>query len=556
MNRLIDILTFDPKHVITMAQANFWIFFAVIFFIYSLIHKRTRIRSAYLILVSLFFYYKTSGFFIGVLAFTTIYNYFLGLTIGRHRNEKPKAAQAWMVIGITINVIILCYFKYMYFFTDIYNSLVGANAQVFNVLGFVGNGFKDYGYFSVDSIIMPLGISFYTFKTIAYLVEVKKGEINPVKSFTDFSFFVTFFPSLVQGPIERGKDFIPQINAKLQITKEMFGIGTFLILKGLIKKMILADYIAVHFLNKVFEDPETYSGMTNIFALMGYSLQVYADFAGYTDMAVGVALLMGYKLRHNFNEPYKAVSCGDFWKRWHITLSSWLKDFIYIPLGGNRNGSYGSWIIVGLSLVFCIFAIDNHVVLSVLMGSFIFMFFLLIVYEPFRFHFNRNINLMLTMLIGGLWHGASWNFVIWGGLNGVGILVYKYWSKISPYEKINHWLVIGFKVLITWLFITYTRLYFRMPDIDSTLIWYDQVMYNMKFSWKSIEILWQYFQWPVIIILLGYAMHWTPTRAKNWLQGTFVQSPVWAKALAVITVAFVCYQTYSADFVAFIYMSF
>jgi D-alanyl-lipoteichoic acid acyltransferase DltB (MBOAT superfamily) len=556
MNRLIDLLTFDPKHVITMAQANFWILFAVVFFIYSLIYKRTRIRTAYLILVSLFFYYKSSGFFVGVLAFTTIYNYFIGLTVAKHRLNKPKAAQTWMVIGIVINVLILCYFKYMYFFTDIYNGLVGGNARVFDILAFTGNGFQQYGYFNVDSIIMPLGISFYTFKTIAYLVEVKKGEIEAVRSFSDFSFFVTFFPSLVQGPIMRGKDFIPQINAKLQVTKEQFGTGVYLFLKGMIKKMILADYIAVHFLNKVFEDPETYSGMTNIFALMGYSLQVYADFAGYTDMAIGVALLMGYKLSHNFNEPYKAVSVGDFWKRWHITLSSWLKDFIYIPLGGNRTGSIGSWIIVGLSLVFCMFAIDDHIVLSIIMGSFIFMFFLIIVYEPFRFHFNRNINLMLTMLIGGLWHGASWNFVIWGGLNGIGILVYKYWSKISPYEKVNHWLIIGFKIIVTWLFITYTRLYFRMPDLDSTMLWYGQVLNDLNLNFKAIGILWEYFQWPVIVILLGYALHWTPTKAKGWIQGTFIKSPIWVKGLAAVLITFICYQTYSADFVAFIYMSF
>ncbi|MEZ4938434.1 MAG: MBOAT family O-acyltransferase [Crocinitomicaceae bacterium] len=556
MNRLFDLINFDPKGMITMAQANFWIFFAVFFFIYTLIYKRTRMRSAYIILASLFFYYKSSGFFVGVLLFATLYNYFLGLKISRHVKEEPNKAKVWMVVGIVINVLILCYFKYMYFFTDIYNGLFDGDAHVFNFLAYAGNGFSDYGYFSVDKIIMPVGISFYTFKTIAYLVEVKKGEIAAVRSLTDFTFFVTFFPSLIQGPIMRGKDFIPQINAQLKLSKEEFGLAAYLFLKGLVKKMVLADFIAVHFLNKVFEDPGTYSGMTNIFALMGYSLQVYADFAGYTDMAIGVALLMGYKLKDNFNEPYKAVSCGDFWKRWHITLSSWLKDFIYIPLGGNRTGSWGSWIIVGLSLIFCMFAIENHIVLAVLMGSFIFMFFLLIVYEPFRFHFNRNINLMLTMLIGGLWHGASWNFVIWGGLNGIGILVYKYWSKISPYEKLTHWAVIGFKIMITWLFITYTRLYFRMPDIDSTLVWYDQVVNNLKFSWHSIEVLWEYFKWPASVILLGYALHWTPTKAKGWIQGRFIESPIWVKGLAAIIITFICYQSYSAEYVAFIYTSF
>lgn len=240
---------------------------------------------------------------------------------------------------------------------------------------------------------------------------------------------------------------MPQITRPTIVSKEDFNKGTFMILKGLIKKMIFADYIAMHFMDRVFDTPDMYSGFTNIMALIGYSLQIYGDFSGYTDIAIGLALLMGFQLPVNFNSPYKAINCGDFWKRWHISLSTWLRDYLYIPLGGNRKGTIASFIILSVLLIGVVFALGDPIVTAVVAFVVLVLGVLAIRYKAVGKHINANINLMLTMLIGGLWHGASWKFVLWGGLNGLGIVVYKYWRKVSPYENSTKWFSIFGKFL-------------------------------------------------------------------------------------------------------------
>src|SRR5690606_33060037 len=211
---------------------------------------------------------------------------------------------------------------------------------------------------------------------------------------------------------------------------------------------IFADFIAMHFLDRVFDAPEMFSGFANVMALIGYSLQIYGDFSGYTDIAIGLALLMGFKLPINFNSPYKATSAGDFWRRWHISLSTWLRDYLYIPLGGNRKGSVASYIILGIFVLGVLYAYQDLMVVSIVLILALSIYILSLYNESVKNQINTNINLMLTMLIGGLWHGASWKYVIWGGLNGVGIVVYKFWRKISPYESNNQWYARGWKIFV------------------------------------------------------------------------------------------------------------
>jgi alginate O-acetyltransferase complex protein AlgI len=212
---------------------------------------------------------------------------------------------------------------------------------------------------------------------------------------------------------------VPQIYKRYSLSKEEFGYAIFVIMKGLFKKIFIGDYIAVNFIDRIFANPAGFSGFENLMALYGYSLQVYVDFSGYTDIAIGTALLLGFRLPRNFNSPYKATSVANFWKRWHISLSSWLKDYLYIPLGGNRRG-----------------------------------------------RIMTDVNLMITMLLGGLWHGASWQFLIWGGVNGLGLVIYKLWRKVSPYEHSKHWAVRVWKIFITFQFITFTRIWFRSDSME------------------------------------------------------------------------------------------
>jgi D-alanyl-lipoteichoic acid acyltransferase DltB (MBOAT superfamily) len=231
------------------------------------------------------------------------------------------------------------------------------------------------------------------------------------------------------------------------------------------------------------------------------------DFSGYTDIAIGVALLMGFRLPKNFNAPYKATSVGNFWKRWHISLSSWLKDYLYIPLGGNRKG-----------------------------------------------RIMTDVNLMITMLLGGLWHGASWQFMVWGGLNGVGLVIYKQWKRISPYEKSKHWAVHFWKVFNTFLFITFTRIWFRGESMEKANQMIRQIFREFDAS-VIPEVLWSY-RLVFAVMLLGYFTHWVPESWKRSLLYAFTRTPLWAKVIISVVMIFIIYQSWSADLQPFIYFQF
>ncbi|MGY3792784.1 MBOAT family O-acyltransferase [Aquimarina sp. 433] len=552
MNRLIDIFSFSEDFPLIFTQADFWIFFAVIYFLYAIIYSKKNLRSAYLFAISLLFYYKTSGLFIGILLFSTVNDFFLGKAI--YHSKSIIVKKLLVAFSVIINLSTLCYFKYAYFFTESYNTLFNTDYEVINYLAQFANSWANADYFTVDTIILPVGISFYTFQTISYSVDIYRKQIEPLKSIIDFGFFVSFFPQLVAGPIVRAADFVPQIRKEISITKEEFGNATFMILKGLIKKMLFADFIAMNFMDRVFDVPDMFSGFTNIMAMIGYSLQIYGDFSGYTDIAIGLALLMGYKLPVNFNSPYKAIHCGDFWRRWHISLSSWLKDYLYIPIGGNRNGSIFSYVFIIVFTFLGAFAFADFGV-AIISTAFIgFLLIITVFSSKVAWHFNRNVNIMITMLVGGLWHGASWKFVIWGGLNGIGIVTYKYWRKISPYENSTAWYALLWRIALTFAFITFTRIYFRGNSMDHIDRFYQAVMTNMDWG-NALAVLWEY-RLVFIVMLIGYITHWLPYKTKDWILDQFIKSNIVIKGLVATIVAIICYQTYAADFQPFIYFQF
>ncbi|MFD2565238.1 MBOAT family O-acyltransferase [Aquimarina rubra] len=552
MNRLKDIFSFSEDFPLIFTQADFWIFFAAIYFLYAIVYRKKSIRSAYLFAISLLFYYKTSGLFIGILLFSTVNDFFLGKAI--YHSKSIIVKKFLVAFSVIINLGTLCYFKYAYFFTESYNTLFNTDYQVINYLAQFANTWANADYFTVDTIILPVGISFYTFQTISYSVDIYRKQIKPLNSIIDFGFFVSFFPQLVAGPIVRAADFVPQIRKEINITKEDFGNATFMILKGLIKKMLFADFIAMNFMDRVFDVPEMFSGFTNIMAMFGYSLQIYGDFSGYTDIAIGLALLMGYKLPVNFNSPYKAIHCGDFWKRWHISLSSWLKDYLYIPIGGNRNGSIFSYVFIIVFTFLGAFAYADFGIAIISTAGIGLLLIVTLFSSKLAWHFNRNVNIMITMLVGGLWHGASWKFVIWGGLNGLGIVTYKYWRKISPYENSNAWYALLWRIALTFVFITFTRIYFRGNSMDHIDRFYQSVMTNMDWT-NALAVLWEY-RVVFIVMLIGYITHWLPYKTKDWLLDQFIKSNMIIKGLIATIVAIICYQTYAADFQPFIYFQF
>ena len=317
-----NLFSFDQAHPLLFTQFYFWAFFALVFAVFSLFHSKVLLRNAFLFAVSLFFYYKTSGVFLALLLFVIVYNYFAARWL--HSLKKDGWRGALVALSVTVDLGVLGYFKYAYFLADFLNDLLGCDIQVHDVLGELANMLTGTSLFHVDAIILPVGISFFTFQAISYIVDVKRRRIAPVRSFLDFGFYLSFFPQLVAGPIVRASEFIPQLHRPYNLSRRWFGIAVFWIMNGMVKKLVLADYLAVNFADRVFGNPLMYSGFENLSALFVYSLQVYADFSGYTDIATGVALLMGFYLPKNFNSPYKALNVQDFWRRWHISLSTWL----------------------------------------------------------------------------------------------------------------------------------------------------------------------------------------------------------------------------------------
>ncbi len=511
MEILKEILLYSEAKPLLFTRLYFWGFFAFLLLIYSFIYKKNPLRNAYLFFMSLFFYYKSGGYFFTLLIFSTIADFTLGQLIYSAKTSLRK--KLFVAASVVINLSLLGYFKYTYFFTDIINSSSHTNFEVFNYLASWTNNLTGSS-FNISRIILPVGISFYSFQTISYSIDVYRGKLKPVKNIIDFGFYVSFFPQLVAGPIVRAAEFIPQLYQKYRLTKQEFGHAIFLILNGLVKKMFISDYISINFIDRIFDAPSAFTGFENLMAVYGYSIQIYCDFSGYTDIAIGVALLLGFKLPINFNSPYKAINITDFWRRWHISLSSWLRDYLYIPLGGNRKGKIRMYI-----------------------------------------------NLMITMLLGGLWHGANMRFVIWGGLHGLGLVIHKLWVKmnlsLSKYYTTRSSKNIFYRfisVFTTFHLVTFAWIFFRAENMDKALGMINQIIQNFQF--ELIPVMVSSYYKIFLVTLLGFIIHWLPSSFKESYRGWFIKSHISIKILLVIVIIFILYQVKSAEIQPFIYFQF
>ncbi len=551
LEQLKQIFLFNSDTPLIFTQLYFWGFFLVVLLVYSFVYKQKPVRNTYLWLVSMFFYYKTGGLFLIILLASTIIDFFIGKAI-YHADSQAKK-KAWLSLSLTITLSVLAFFKYDIFFTETLNALLGTNFSVVNHGAAWSNAILGT-HFDIGKLLPPVGISFFTFQTISYAIDVYRGQVKPVEKLTDYGFFVSFFPQLVAGPIVRASQFIPQIYKDYSVSREEFGLALFMILQGLFKKLFIGDYIALNLIDRVFANPVSYTGFENLMSLYGYSLQVYCDFSGYTDMATGLALLMGFRLPKNFNSPYKAKNTGEFWKRWHMSLSSWLKDYLYIPMGGNRGASPFTYISIILVLGFLVLLSGNWLLLPIFLMLMIITGILMRFFPALSLNVSTNINLMMTMLIGGLWHGASWMFIIWGGLNGVGIIVYKFWRKISPYENSQHWAATFWKIFLTFNFITFTRIWFRGESMQGISDLLGQIASN--FGWQQVPAMIMAYHKVFLVIILGFVLHWLPGSFKTNWTNRFIASPFYVKAIISTLVVFVVYQSLSADLQPFIYFRF
>lgn len=501
---ITSLLRYDPEKPLIFSTAAFWLFFLFVLAGYSLIYKKLFVRNIYLFLVSLFFYYKSGGLFLFLLIFVTLVDFTLGLLI--FHSKRRITRKLFILFSIISNLGILAYFKYTVFFVDSINQLFGTNYVVFDLLASFSNLHLGTS-FDISNIILPVGISFFTFQSLSYTFDVYRKKMEPVRNIIDFGFFVSFFPQLVAGPIVRASEFIPQIYREFHIERREFSHALFLISKGLIKKIVISDFIAINFIDRVFDAPSIYSGFENLMAVYGYGLQIYCDFSGYTDIAIGLGLILGFKLPINFNSPYKAVDISDFWKRWHISLSRWLKDYLYIPLGGNRKGKL-----------------------------------------------RTNFNLLITMLLGGLWHGASLRFIIWGLLHGIGLVINKLWNSIFGDSYKRSMIGRAIAAFITFQFVNFCWIFFRAPDMDSVITMLKQIFES--FSPGSYMTVLPAYSNVFLLIIAGYLIHFLPEKIKEAYRGVFIRIPLFVQLLVIMLIAILLFRMRSTEVMPFIYFRF
>ena len=443
------------------------VFFVVFLFLFLLAYTfaatNPRRRIAVILFFSLWFYYKSAGIYILVILFTAGFSYFTGIAIER---AKTKHHRTWLAIsGITVNIAMLAFFKYTPFYIRL--------SEIFTTFNF-----------EIGAIAFPIGLSFYTFCNLSYILDIKKRVIAAEPSFVTYLSYITFFPTVQMGPIERAGNIIPQLKRQFQLSREDVGEGFLLILSGAIKKMVIGDFINHQLVMNIFSAPERYTGMENLAAALGYSLVIYCDFSGYTDIARGLARWMGFRISLNFNFPYKAWNIGEFWRRWHISLSSWLRDYLFMPVAFRLSS-----------------AVKREYLVS---GKFIRTDLIIF-----------TVAAMITFTICGIWHGAGINFLIWGMMHGAALSVQKIWSvttrkfrqnRTSTSRKFHRF--VG--IILTFSFVSGSWVFFRMRTPEESLTVFSQIVGNFGFSAFPAFIASYY---PSMIMLtLGYLFHFAPEK--------------------------------------------
>jgi len=491
LEKLQTLLSYNPQSPLIFSSGLFLYLFVGFLLLYWALRKTTYARILYVVAFSLYFYYKSSGFYFVLLLVAATYDYLIGYSL--YFTKGARARKLLVAMSVVMNLGMLGYFKYTNFFIGLTNDLFGA-------------GFLDFQH-----IFLPVGISFFVFQSMSYTIDIYRGQLRPLNSWLDYLFYLSFFPQLVAGPIVRASHFIPQIRRRPLVTRKMLGSALFLILTGLFKKAVISDYIALNFVDRIFDEPLLYSGFECLMGLYGYALQIYCDFSGYSDMAIGLALMMGFHFPKNFDAPYRSATITEFWRRWHISLSSWLRDYLYISLGGNRQGKGRTYL-----------------------------------------------NLLLTMLLGGLWHGAALRFVVWGALHGVALALHKMWLAVVPGAKIfgkdMNPVMRLLGIVFTFHLVCLGWLVFRADSMQSA-----GLMLHQIFSAFNSELIPQVvagYSGAFLLIAIGYLLHAVPDRGDHWLRGVITRAPMGLQVGMLVCMIWLVMQIKSSDIQPFIYFQF
>ena len=526
-----------------LTEGSYFVFLIAVFFAYLVVVRRAEWR-VWLLLAASYLFYSRSGFVPVVILFSiSTINFalvrLLGSTEGdascetrgqhehaqsshltqithgainclrrltqSHKGRSAKLRRLLLVLAITLDVGVLCVFKYANFFLE----NVSAGLSVAGI-----------SFAPACNLIVPLGISFFIFQNVAYVLDVYRGDCEPAASFIDYLAFVSFFPTIVAGPILRAKDLLPQLRGRVQLDPETGGRALFLIAIGLVKKIAIADYLSANLVDRVFDFPERFSSIEALLAVYAYAVQIYADFSGYSDIAIGSALLLGFKLPENFDSPYRSHNLVEFWRRWHISLSTWLRDYVFFSLAGRRRA-----------------------------GAVLYL------------------SLIATMLIGGLWHGAAWTFVIWGLLHGLGLGGLRAVERIRknrrgtvlrsrpPLQAIraSAAALAGLRgaiaIMFTFNFVCLTWVFFRADRLDQAIALLRTIT-NGTLSVVNVSVS------ALVIIGLGLVSHFIPESFINAARGGFVRLPAFAQAALLFAICVGLYEVASSDVMPFIYARF
>ena len=462
----------------------FWSLFILFLCVFAFIRRRSRTgMMLYVSAFSLLFFYLANDWLMLILPSLALFSWAATRWMAKQEGSKRK----WAITAIVIaDLLPLAYFKYTNFAIDIWNQMVGTN-------------------FSFLSIALPIGISFFTFQAISHAVDVYKGKWTEDVTFLEYLFYLSFFPLLMAGPITRAGTFFPQVKKLESIEEKTIFTGLWLIMLGLLKKLVVADYIA-QYNNWIFDDPTGYSGYENLMGMIGYSVQIYCDFSGYSDISIGLAAMMGITLLDNFNFPYQSINVTEFWRRWHISLSTWFRDYLYIPLGGNRKGKFRTYI-----------------------------------------------NNFLTMLVAGLWHGSTPMFIIWGALHGAGLMVHKFskrWLDTIP----NGFAVNALSWVLTFTFVSIAWVYFRADSVATAHTIFRQVITDFDIAYL-VPFFTARPTW-CVLVLGSMLVHAVRTEFLHKLIDRFICSPWIVKVLLFLIVIQLCVQFHTNTVQPFIYYQF
>jgi D-alanyl-lipoteichoic acid acyltransferase DltB (MBOAT superfamily) len=481
---VLSLLQYDPQQPLVFNSGFFLAFLAICLFLNRLFYRFKPLRIGYLAVFSLYFYYKTTGFFFLFLAGCS----FVDFLIARRMDEvdQPWRRKLLLAASISVNLLVLGYFKYTNFLIETFNALFNGTAGPLD-------------------IFLPAGISFYTFQSLSYTIDVYRKEVRPLRNYVNYCFCISFFPHLVAGPIIRASTLIPQLDREYYLSRNDVGAALYLIGAGLIKKAVIADALGESFVDRVFDEPLRYSGTENLLAVYLYAVQIYCDFSGYSDIAIGVAKMLGFDLPINFNAPYLSATCTEFWHRWHISLSSWLRDYVYISLGGNRSGVW-----------------------------------------------RQCLNLMITMFLAGLWHGASLRFVAWGLMHGLWLSIERLLHIPSLADRSR--IAKAVLTVITFNLVCFAWIFFRAESWDTAFTVINRIASGVRYN----EILFFAQGYALAAFLFVLAMgahlfHRELTDAGSWVLAR--SGPVLQTGF-VVAIIFLTLQVRSAKLQPFIYFQF